>query len=108
MTQLSWLPEVADWRAQLKTVSASDPEAAWEQGVRLANARMDFIATTMLDSAMRRALGGEIPKAAGKPVRLALLGSCTMAQLHPSIRVAGLRRGIAIEIYENDYGQYWQ
>ena len=31
-----------------------------------------------------------------------------MAHLHGAIRVAGLRRGIWIDIYENDYGQYWR
>jgi FkbH-like protein len=107
MTDLVWLPDVSDWRAQLKNLP-TDPELAWEKGVRLANAKLDFITTTMLDSALRQALGGNVPRAAGKPVRLALLGSCTMAQLHAAIRVAGLRRGIQIEIYENDYGQYWQ
>src|SRR5215212_8142793 len=35
-------------------------------------------------------------------------GSSTMAHLHSAIRVAGLRRGLWISIYENDYGQYWQ
>jgi FkbH-like protein len=107
MTELYWLPENAEWRAQLKTLS-SDPELAWGQGVRLANAKLDFVKTNMLDTALRKLFAGGGPKAAGKPVRLALLGSATMAHLHPAIRVAGVRRGIAIEIYENDYGQYWQ
>jgi FkbH-like protein len=31
-----------------------------------------------------------------------------MAHLHGAIRIAGLRRGIWITIYENDYGQYYQ
>jgi FkbH-like protein len=107
MTDLNWLPDNADWRAQLKALP-SDPELVWEQAVRLANARLDFVKTNMLDAAMRKVLAGRVPKAAGKPVRLALLGSSTMAQLHSAIRIAGVRRGIAIEIYENDYGQYWQ
>jgi FkbH-like protein len=107
MTELVWLPEVPDWRPQVKSLPP-DPETAWDRGVRLANARLDFVRTNMLDSAMRRVLDGKVPAAAGKPVRLALLGSCTMAHLHAGIRVAGLRRGIAIEIYENHYGQYLQ
>ena len=107
MTDLLWLAENPDWRAQLKQLPA-DPELAWAKGMALANARLDFVKTGMLDSAMRRVLGGATPSCAGKPVRLALLGSCTMTHLHAPIRVAGLRRGIAIEIYENDYGQYLQ
>jgi FkbH-like protein len=107
MIELSWLPEIPAWREQLKALPA-DPDIAWEKAIGLANARLDFVRTTMLDTALRRVLAGRWPTAAGKPVRLALLGSCTMTHLHPAIRVAGLRRGIAIEIYENDYGQYWQ
>jgi FkbH-like protein len=45
---------------------------------------------------------------ATKPVRLAVLGSSTLTHLLPAIRVAGLRRSIWIDTYENDYGQYWQ
>src|SRR6202171_4770862 len=60
----------------------------------------------------RRCGEGPPPKVATglatKPVRLALLGSGTMAHLHAAIRVAGLRRGLWITLYENDYGQYWQ
>ncbi len=41
-------------------------------------------------------------------MRLAILGSSTLAHLNAAIRVAGLRRGIHITVYENDYGQYWQ
>jgi FkbH-like protein len=107
MTELNWLPESADWREQLKAL-ASEPELAWEQAVRLSNARLDFMKTHLLDTALRKVCAGAVPKAAGKPIRLALLGSCTMTHLHAGIRVAGLRRGLAIEIYENDYGQYWQ
>ena len=45
---------------------------------------------------------------ATKPIRLALLGSCTLSHLHSAIRVAGMRRGLWIETYESDYGQYLQ
>ncbi len=31
-----------------------------------------------------------------------------MAHLHPAIRVGGLRRGLWIDTYENEYGQYLQ
>ncbi len=107
MTELAWLPEVADWRRQLKALPA-DPEAAWNAGIRLANARLDFLQTNLLDSAMARALGGQWPVAVGEPIRLALLGSCTTTHLPAGIRMAALRRNIAIEIYESTYGQYLQ
>ena len=39
-------------------------------------------------------------------MRLAVLGSSTLTHLLPAIRVAGLRRGIWVDAYEMDYGQY--
>ena len=108
MTVLYWLPEIEDWRARLRALS-SDREAAWEEAIALANFRLDFIRTNALDQIVTRIFGDTPPKnLATKPIRLALLGSSTMAHLHPAIRVAGLRRGLWISIYENDYGQYWQ
>jgi len=102
---MNWLPEppvAAEWRAALRQLS-------WPAAVALAQARLDFIRTNQLDEMLRRALGDAIPPGlATKAVRLAILGSCTTAQLHPAIRVAGLRRNIHVTIYESDYGQYWQ
>jgi len=108
MTVLYWLPEIEDWRGRLRALG-NNPEAAWEQAVGLANSRLDFIRTNALDQTLLKIVGDTPPKSLGtKPIRLALLGSSTMAHLHPAIRVAGLRRGLWISIYENDYGQYWQ
>lgn len=108
MTSLYWLPEFPDWRDRLRGLGKIG-DGAWEEAVALANARLDFIRTNALDQTVTAVFGGSPPKAlATKPIRLALLGSSTMAHLHAAIRVAGLRRGLWIEIYENDYGQYWQ
>ena len=108
MTGLSWLAPAADWRPQLRALSENAPEA-WGAGMALANTRIDFIRTNALDQAVTKALAGRTPDGlAVKPVRLAVLGSSTLAHLQPAIRVAGLRRNIQISIYENDYGQYLQ
>ncbi len=108
MTSLYWLPEVQDWRARLRNLSA-DSGRAWAEGVALANTRLDFIRTNALDETLRRLLGEDVPpEAIGKPIRLAILGSCTFAHLHAGLRVAALRRGLHATIYENDFGQYWQ
>jgi hypothetical protein len=108
MTSLNWLPEIKDWRDRIRAIPAA-PDDAWEAGVTLANTRIDFIRTNALDEAVRKVVGQAPPKGLGtKPVRLAILGSCTLAHLHGAIRVAGLRRGIHITIYEADFGQYWQ
>ncbi len=107
MEQLRWLPTLPDWRSRLRALpTAAHP---WPEAVALANARIDFTRTNALDEAVRRKLGGATPDdAAAKPVRLAVLGSSTLAHLLPGIRVAGLRRNIHVTTYENDYGQYMQ
>ena len=108
MSGLYWLPEATDWRDRLRALgqTGADP---WDEAVTLANTRLDFVKTNALDRAVAGLFGEEPPKGLStKPVRLALLGSSTMAHLHAAIRVAGLRRGLWISIYENDYGQYWQ
>ena len=110
MTELYWLPEMGEWRTRLRALAAGGADAAaWSEAVVLANARLDFVRTNALDQIVARRFGEGPPAGlATKQVRLALLGSSTMAHLHAAIRVAGLRRGLWISIYENDYGQYWQ
>ena len=107
MQQLRWLPDLPDWRTRLRALAtAEDP---WAQAVTLANARLDFTRTNALDDALRRRMDGAVPAGTGtRPVRLAILGSATLAHLHACIRVAGLRRNIHVATYENDYGQYLQ
>ena len=108
MPELSWLPPIDDWRTRLREL-ASDPAQAWDKAVALANTRLDFVRSNALDEMLRRAgPAGHAKGLATKPVRLAILGSSTTAHLHAAMRVAGLRRGIHIAVYENDYGQYWQ
>ena len=104
---LYWLPEAKDWRARCAALQAQ-PQPSWETAVELARFRMDFIRTNALDGAMLRALPQPPSALAGKPIRLALLGSSTLAHLHAGIRIGALRRGIHVTIYENDYGQYFQ
>jgi hypothetical protein len=108
MPELSWLPPIDDWRPRLRDL-AQDPASAWDKAVALANTRLDFVRTNALDEMLRRAIGAAAPAGLStRPVRLAILGSSTLAHLHAAIRVAGLRRGIHVTVYENDYGQYWQ
>ncbi len=108
MTALHWLPPApADWRVRVRSLTG-DPDLAWAEAMALANANLSFVLTNALDHAVRRALTAPPPGLATKPVRLALLGSATMEHLLPAIRVAGLRRGLWIDIYENEYGQYLQ
>ena len=107
MTDLHWLPIIPDWRQRLRALP-DHPATAWDNAVALANARLNFVLTNALDETIRRLLPTGPPTLATKKVRLAVLGSSTLAHLLPAIRVAGLRRGIWIDTYENDYGQYLQ
>src|SRR5580658_585760 len=107
MTELHWLAEVPDWRARLRGL-ANGTVDVWTQAVALANARINFVLTNALDETVRRLLPNPPEGLVAKPVRLAVLGSSTLTHLLPAIRVAGMRRGIWIDTYENDYGQYWQ
>ncbi len=107
MTDLHWLPTIPDWRQRLRSL-ASDPDTAWDNAVALANARLNFVLTNALDETVRKVLPAGPDTLPTKKVRLGVLGSSTLAHLLPAIRAAGLRRGIWIDTYENDYGQYLQ
>lgn len=107
MTELHWLPTHADWRQRLRALP-SDPATAWDNAVALANSRLNFVLTNALDETIRRILPTGPDSLPTKKVRLAVLGASTTTHLLPAIRVAGLRRGIWIDTYENDYGQYLQ
>ncbi|HVZ06833.1 HAD-IIIC family phosphatase [Rhodopila sp.] len=107
MTELHWLPSHPEWRQAVKAIPA-DPDTAWDKAVGLANARLNFVLTNALDETVRRTLPHGPDTLPTKKVRLAVLGSSTLAHLLPAIRVGGLRRGLWIDTYENDYGQYLQ
>jgi FkbH-like protein len=108
MTALHWLPTPPDdWRGRLRTLP-NDPAQAWTVAGTLAPYDLSFTFTNALDQAIRRATRGVPPGLATRPVRFALLGSATMSHLAPAIRVAGLRRDLWIDIYENEFGQYLQ
>ena len=108
MTTLHWLPGPPDdWRTRVRSMPA-DLEQAWSEAAALANFDLTFVLTNALDQSARRAITALPPGLPARPVRLALLGSATLAHLAPAIRVAGLRRGIWIDTYENEFGQYLQ
>jgi FkbH-like protein len=105
-----WLPPIADFSARVKALDAiEDATEAWAALVALANTRLDFLETMRLDrSLQRRFAKAPPPGLATRPVRLAVLGSATLAHLLPGIRVAALRRGLWVATYEGEYGQYRQ
>ena len=101
MINLEWLPEDDEWRAKLRALP--DGDGRWSSLIALARTRMDFVRTTQLDRRLAETPVGDEPR-----LKIALLGSSTLDQLLPAIRIAGLRRGIRIETYVPDYGQFRQ
>ena len=106
MRDLRWLPEATGFAPLLKQ-AAADPALDWPALVALARLRLDFLQTDRLDRLLRTRFAAPPPGLVA-PVRLAILGSSTMAHLHAGIRVAALRRGLWLEVYETEYGQYLQ
>jgi FkbH-like protein len=99
MIELYWLPKIEQWRERLRRLGDAG-EAGWDEAVALAGARLDAVQTNALDTMVHRAVREAPASLTEKPVRLALLP--------PAIRVAGMRRRLWVETYENAYGQYWQ
>lgn len=95
------------FRERLRAAAAVvSPEERLKELARLAQPQLAFLETIQIDNALRHVPHGDF---AGFPrVRLAVLSSCTIDHLLPAIRVAGLRRGIRIEIYKGGFGQYRQ
>jgi FkbH-like protein len=108
--ELSWLPQKASWDStldRLRSLGVGDRAQAWALMSDLAAHRLDFLQTAQLDRLMQKHVRkGQAPPPNLRPVRLALLGSSTLKHLVPGIRVAGVRRGLWIEVFEGDYGQY--
>ncbi len=104
---LYWLPEAQAgqaFRAKLREIAT----LGWAFAVGLASQRLDFIQTNQLDGIVRAQFPAPPADLPTKPIRLAILGSCTTTHLHPAIRTGGLRRNLHVSVFEADYGQYWQ
>lgn len=84
------------------------PELRWLDAVGLANHRLDFLATSLLDTLLQRQFPTPPADHAAHAVRMAVLGTSTLSHLHAGIRVGALRRGIHVTTYENDFGLYRQ
>ncbi|HEY0758912.1 MAG TPA: HAD-IIIC family phosphatase [Acidisarcina sp.] len=107
-TDLSWLPERADWAETLAHAQQLAPEAAFEAFQALSNSRMDFVRAGKLDKTIQRYQARAGSPASWPVIRLALLGSSTLGHLLPGIRIGALRRGLLVESYEGPYGLYRQ
>ena len=105
---LYWLPECGDFRARARPLLIADVPPAWADLVALANHDLDFVQTNMLDQILSKHFGDGAAPSSVNSLRVAILGSSTVTQLHAGIRVAALRRGLHVLTYEAEYGQYQQ
>jgi FkbH-like protein len=102
---LDWLPQADSFGARLReALSARSVDERLRRLAALARCRLDFLETIQLDRALQ-ALALELDERLPRH-RLALLGSTTLDHLAPGIRVAGLRRGLWIDVHVGGYGQY--
>ncbi|GJD63599.1 HAD-IIIC family phosphatase [Methylobacterium frigidaeris] len=102
---LSWLPEPPpDFAARLAAAEALSDLEAWDALVALARTRLDPARTNRLDRSLQRRFPEGSPS--GPPLRLALLGSSTLAHLAAGIRIGALRRDLRLAVCEGAYGQY--
>jgi FkbH-like protein len=108
MPELYWLPIVPDWQARLASLVDLPDSEAWSGLVQSANVRLGIPETSRLDRVLQKRFPNPPSFIAAKPLRLAVLGSGTVDHLLQGIRVGALRRGIWVQCYKGDYGQYFQ
>ncbi|MGC8468378.1 MAG: LPD7 domain-containing protein, partial [Acetobacteraceae bacterium] len=82
--ELRWLPADPAWPERL----AAAEGAGWAEFVALARTQLDFLATERLDRALRHRFPDPPDEPGTSPLRLALLGSATLAHLKPALRIA--------------------
>ncbi|MDF2766100.1 MAG: enzyme involved in methoxymalonyl-ACP biosynthesis [Rhodospirillales bacterium] len=108
---LEWLPAIDDVSGSLRLVRGErDAGRRFAGLLALAQTRLDFLQSGLLDRELTRSISEE-PSAAPEHLartRIALLSSSTVDHLLPSIRVAGLRRGLLLDCTTGAYGMVRQ
>ena len=113
MTCLHWLPSHPDLAGAISAArKIDDPAERLATAVGLTGYRRDFVATERLDriaASCSNVVGDKCSASlALMPLRVAVLASHTVDHLAPAIRVAGLYRRLAIDLYIGPYGLYRQ
>jgi FkbH-like protein len=106
---MTWLPTASNFRTELTAaMDCSNLADCLESLASLAQHQLGYLETLQLDRALDRALtrSNSDIKSSLSTVRLAILASSTVNHLSPAIRIAGLRRGLLIEVHIGQYGQY--
>ncbi len=106
---LAWLATDAGADARLAALKAlGNGDEAWRDAEVLARTNLNFAQTRRLDRLVENLAGRLAVPGHLLSVRVALAASSTVQHLIPSLRMAGLRRGMRLEIYVTAYGQYMQ
>ncbi len=107
--ELFWLPKLSDWSETLSKARNLPAAEAAPHLIALANSRIDFLQTGKLDRIAEQFGPSLWPHLQRTPaIKLALIGSSTLTHLIPGLRVAALRRGFRLDIFEGHYGMYHQ
>src|SRR5262245_495106 len=101
---MEWLPPPRDFRASLRAARAVEPASARIDAlVALAQTRLAYLEALQLDDALRTVDETTLPR-----IRIASLSGATVDHLAPSVRIAGLRRRVRVEVYAGKFGQVRQ
>jgi FkbH-like protein len=104
---MKWLPAPDEFRARLASIqSRGNALERLEELSALANTRLSYLETMQTDAALQRV--EQVADTRFDRLRLAILAGSTVDHLLPSIRVAGLRRGLHFQTYAGRYRQYRQ
>ncbi len=105
---LHWLPASPDLAGELRN-AATAKELPWNELVRLAGQRLDFVQTVKLDKTLQKALlAGTTQPSPWRSLGIAVLSSSTVDHVLPALRVAALRRNLQLRTHVGDYGMYLQ
>lgn len=101
------IPTTINFQQSFKVALANtDASKRLDALLNIAQGSLSFLDTIQLDKAVARTLNETTSDL--MRVRVAVLASCTIDHLLPAIRVAGLGRGLLIEVYAGAFGQYRQ
>ena len=103
---LYWLPIETQWEERIRQLERSKIPS-WHELRALANTRMNCLQTERLHSLLQHTFHDNTSLNGVQSERLAVLSSCTVAQLYGAIRVAALRRGMWIDIFQQPFGDYY-
>ena len=102
---MKWLPPSHEFGARIAAVHRNgNAHERLEELASLANANLSFLEIMQVDAALSKTV--QTAHSSLDNLRLAVLAGSTVDHLLPSIRVAGLRRGLRIETCATGYRQY--